>query len=61
MLSLLQKYHLPSVPLHEEVEKRLRMDPASEDSAADSGLKEASLLKQHILLARCITPEASPD
>ena len=53
--------HLRSAPLLEEALKGLLQDPASEDPAADSGLKAVSLLKQHSLLARNTSLAASSE
>ena len=39
-------------PLLDITLEKLRWHPASEDHAADSGLKAVSLLKQHSLLVR---------
>ena len=49
---LAPKPHLRSAPLLEEEQKGLLQDQASEDPAADSGLKAVSLLKQRSPLAR---------
>ena len=58
---LAPKPHLRSAPLLEEALKGLLQDPASEDPAADSGLKAVSLLKQHSLLARNTPLAASSE
>ena len=55
------KPHLRSAPLLEEVQKGLQLDPASEDPAADSGLKAVSLLKHNSLLARSTPLAASSE
>ena len=56
---LAPKPHLRSAPLLEEEQKGLLLVPASEDPAADSGLKGVSLLKQHYSLLARNTPLAA--